>query len=64
MKIVLNIVGILLVLVGIVWFLQGLNVLLGSFMSGQPLYAVLGAVLGVIGAGLLVFNNRRAKANR
>jgi mannose/fructose/N-acetylgalactosamine-specific phosphotransferase system component IIC len=64
MKIVLNVVGVLLILVGIVWFLQGLNVLLGSFMSGQPLYAILGAVLGIIGTGLLVFNNRRARVNR
>ena len=62
MKWVLNVLGALLALVGIIWILQGINVLLGSFMSGQPLYAVLGVVVGVIGVGLLVFANRRYKA--
>lgn len=35
MKIISNIVGVLLILAGGVWFLQGLNVLPGSVMSGQ-----------------------------
>jgi len=30
MKIVLNIVGVLLVLIGSIWILQGMNVMLGS----------------------------------
>jgi hypothetical protein len=59
MKWVLNILGVLLILVGIVWILQGINVLLGSFMSGQPLYAVLGIVVAIIGAFLLYFANHR-----
>jgi hypothetical protein len=58
MKWVLNILGVLLILAGIVWILQGINVLLGSFMSGQPLYAVLGIVVAIIGVFLLVFANR------
>jgi len=59
MKWVLNILGVLLILVGVVWILQGINILLGSFMSGQPLYAVLGIVVAIIGIFLLVFANRR-----
>jgi hypothetical protein len=59
MKWVLNILGVLLILAGLVWFLQGINILLGSFMSGQPLWAVIGFVLVVIGALLLYFTNRR-----
>ena len=59
MKWVLNILGVLLILVGIVWILQGINILLGSFMSGQPLYAVLGIMVAIIGAFLLYFANRR-----
>jgi hypothetical protein len=59
MKWFLNILGVLLILVGIVWILQGINILLGSFMSGQPLYAVLGIVVAIIGIFLLVFANRR-----
>ena len=37
MKITLNIFGGLLVLTGVVWFLQGINVLPGSFMTGQTI---------------------------
>jgi uncharacterized membrane-anchored protein YitT (DUF2179 family) len=59
MKIILNILGILLVLSGVVWFLQGLNILLGSFMSGQSLYTYLGLATAIVGAALLWFNNRR-----
>lgn len=61
MKWLLNIMGVILVLVGIVWFLQGLNVLLGSFMSGNSLYTILGALLVVAGTIILVFTNRRQK---
>jgi LPXTG-motif cell wall-anchored protein len=61
MKWLFNIIGAVLVLVGIVWFLQGLNVLLGSFMSGNSLYTLLGALLVVIGTIILVFTNRRQK---
>lgn len=49
---VVGLLGVLLVLVGIVWILQGLNVLPGSMMSGQLVYAVLGLVVGAAGAGL------------
>jgi hypothetical protein len=59
MKVVLYVVGVLLVLVGLVWILQGINVLLGSMMSGRIQYAVLGLVVAVIGGGLLVYANRR-----
>ncbi len=59
MRVVLSILGVLLALVGIVWILQGFNILLGSFMSGQILYAILGLVLAIIGIGLLVYANRR-----
>jgi hypothetical protein len=33
MRITLNIVGAVLVLCGVIWFLQGINVLPGSFMT-------------------------------
>jgi hypothetical protein len=59
MKIVLNIVGVLLILPGIIFFLQGINVLPGSFMSGNPQWVFNGGIMVVIGAGLLWFANRR-----
>jgi len=59
MRIALNILGVLLLLVGCVWFLQGINVIPGSFMTGQTKWAVYGAVSLVAGIGLLVSANRR-----
>jgi hypothetical protein len=41
--------GVFLVLVGLVWFLQGTDVLGGSAMSGVTLWAVLGPVVAVVG---------------
>src|SRR5437660_12473656 len=35
MRTMLIVVGVLLMLVGTVWFFQGINVLPGSFMTGQ-----------------------------
>ena len=63
MKWLLNIVGAILVLIGIVWFFQGINVLLGSFMSGNSLYAVLGGVLVVLGSLMLFFANRARRTD-
>ncbi len=59
MRIALDVVGVLFVLAGAVWFLQGINVLGGSVMSGQMQWVAIGAVIGVAGIGLLVFANRR-----
>lgn len=59
MKIVLNIFAVLLILGGAVWVLQGLNILPGSFMTGQIQWAVYGSLAIVVGLGLLFFTNRR-----
>ena len=53
MRYVLLILGGLMVLVGGVWLLQGVGILPGSFMTGQPFWAIMGAISLVIG-GLLV----------
>jgi hypothetical protein len=60
-KIFLSILGVLLTLVGIVWILQGFNVLLGSMMSGHLIYALLGLVVAAVGIGLLLYANRRSR---
>ena len=59
MRIALNVVGVLCMLMGGVWFLQGINILPGSFMTGQTKWAVYGGVLLVVGLGVLVMANRR-----
>ena len=59
MKIALNIIGVVLILLGGLWFLQGMNVLRGNVMSGQPQWVVIGGIAAVVGIALLVFANRR-----
>ena len=51
--------GVLLSLIGIIWILQGINVLGGSFMSGQYFWAGMGVIALAIGIGLLVLRNPR-----
>jgi hypothetical protein len=52
MRIALNIVGVLLMLVSGIWVLQGINVLPGSFMTGQIRWAVYGCI--AIAAGIVL----------
>jgi uncharacterized membrane protein HdeD (DUF308 family) len=59
MRIALNVSGVLCVLVGCVWILQGINVFPGSFMTGQTKWAAYGALLAVAGSFLLIWANRR-----
>ena len=47
--------GFLICLVGVVWITQGTNVLHGSGMSGHGVWAVLGAVLVLIGVALFAW---------
>jgi hypothetical protein len=59
MRIVLNILGVLCFLLGCVWILQGVNILPGSFMTGQTKWAIYGGVLVVVGIAMLTSANRR-----
>jgi uncharacterized membrane protein HdeD (DUF308 family) len=54
-----RVVGVLLVCVGVVWILQGVNVLPGSFMTGQMQWAVYGAIAVVVGIVLLATSRGR-----
>jgi xanthine/uracil permease len=58
--------GVILALLGIVWTLQGLNVLGGSAMSGSPLWATIGPIVLAVGVVLIVIAiviARRRKAD-
>jgi hypothetical protein len=57
MKVGLNIVGAVLVVLGGIWFLQGINVLPGSFMTGQIRWAVYGGIAVIVGIVALVRAN-------
>lgn len=58
MRMPMMIAGVVLVLIGGVWILQGINVLPGSFMTGQTKWAVYGAIAAVIGVALIVLSRR------
>ncbi len=52
-------IGVLAILVGGVWILQGTGLLPGSFMTGQRMWLVIGIVVAVIGLGLAIGGLRR-----
>jgi len=58
MRVILVVIGILVALAGTVWALQGVGVILGSFMSNNPTWIWIGAVTAVIGLGLAAFGLR------
>ncbi len=53
------VISVLVFLAGLVWALQGMNILPGSFMSGNPQWTINGAIAMVIGAGLFWFSRRK-----
>ena len=58
MKNVLTGLAAVLMFFGGVWFLQGINVLPGSFMTGQTKWALIGGATFVAGLALLVVARR------
>ena len=63
MRIALNVIAVLLVLMGTTWFLQGINVLPGSFMTGQIRWAVYGGMTAAVGVIVLIVANRRRRTS-
>jgi hypothetical protein len=53
-------VAIALLVVGIVWFFQGVGVITGSFMTGEAVWAVIGAVCVAAGLTLLLTRPSRS----
>jgi hypothetical protein len=45
-------IGAVLLVVGLVWFFQGIGVIEGSFMTGEAVWAVIGVLCVVAGAAL------------
>jgi hypothetical protein len=60
MRYLLNIDRILLMLLGVIWVLQGINLLPGSFMSGHLQWSIAGVILIAV-EGALTFASVRAK---
>lgn len=57
------VLGALSILMGVVWVLQGINVLPGSFMTGDLQWSFRGGALAVFGLVLLMVSMRKTKAN-
>jgi uncharacterized membrane protein HdeD (DUF308 family) len=53
------VIGVIGILVGAVWILQGAGVLPGSFMTGQRLWLFIGIIVVVIGVALMIGGLRR-----
>jgi hypothetical protein len=51
-------VGVVCVLVGGIWTLQGLGVIGGSFMTNSPTWLVIGLVITVAGLAMIILGTR------
>lgn len=56
--------GVILVLIGAVWTLQGANLLAGSFMTGSRTWLVIGLIVVVAGVALLLRSLRPRPGRR
>ena len=59
MRIVISAVAIVVIVAGVVFTLQGVGLIGGSFMSGSALWAALGPLIALCGLGLLAFSRNR-----
>lgn len=57
------VIGVPAVLVGVVWTLQGLNILTGSGMSGHGIFTVIGLIVAVVGLILVGVGVRQGRAH-
>ncbi|HKV43132.1 MAG TPA: hypothetical protein VJT32_00425 [bacterium] len=49
-----RIIGGVMCITGMVWLLQGIRVLPGSFMTGSSFWAIAGAVVALVGIAVLI----------
>ena len=62
MQVVSTLLGVLMVCMGGIWVLQGLNIaFLDSFMAGDPQWALYGAILLLLGIGQVVWSVSRRR---
>jgi len=53
------VLGLLAIIAGAVWILQGSGVLPGSFMTGQRMWLVIGIIVAIVGLALAYNGIRR-----
>lgn len=63
MRVVSTLLGVLMVCMGGIWILQGLDIAFqaGSFMAGDPQWAVWGVILAVVGIGQVIWSVTRTR---
>jgi hypothetical protein len=60
MRIVSTLIGIAMILMGIVWILQGLNLAFRvGFMVGDFRWTIYGAILALVGVAQVIWSNTR-----
>ena len=52
------IVGVLALAFGVLWTLQGLNIVTGGAMSGQGLFVIIGPIVALVGLALVFIGLR------
>ena len=63
MRVVSSLIGLMMVLMGTVWMLQGLNLAFRvGFMVGDRHWTLYGAILALFGIAQVVWSNTRAKS--
>jgi hypothetical protein len=63
-QVLLVVIGVAAAVAGIVWTLQGLGYVGGSFMSGATVWAVIGPVVAVAGLVLIAVGSRSRRRAR
>jgi hypothetical protein len=61
MRVFLNILGFALITMGVIWILQGINILPGSFMTGQIQWAYRGGMAAALGAAIVLYVQLRMR---
>ena len=66
MRTVCTLIGLLLVAMGAIWIMQGLNVgpaaILQGFMVNDIQWSVYGVILALVGIGQMIWANQRGRA--
>jgi hypothetical protein len=63
-RVLLAVVGVAAVVAGIIWTLQGLGYVGGSFMTGATVWAIIGPVVALVGLMLLAVAGRARRRAR
>lgn len=62
MRIVSSLIGLVMVAIGAVWILQGLNLAFRvGFMVGQPRWVLFGAIMALVGIAQILWSNIRQR---